>query len=125
MGLLHPESFQLKLKGFGAFAPRVIYIDVPANSELRGLQKGLTKFVAQWGLTQPNHKNRGFVPHVTIAFRDLRRSLFEDAWSRFKDREFNADTNIRHAYLLKHNGTHWQKFIKYEFDQAVPDNQGI
>ncbi len=110
------KPFQLGLKGFGCFAPRVIYIDVPDNSALNQLQKGIGSFVRKWNLSSSTRKNQGFVPHVTIAFRDLKRSLFDDAWGTFQDRQFDASITVESVHLLKHDGVRWQECVKYPFD---------
>ena len=36
---------------------------------------------------------RGFHPHITIAFRDLKKQVFHKAWEEFKDKKYNIDFN--------------------------------
>jgi len=105
------ESFDLELKGFGAFPPGVIYLEVPASTPLTGLfhmiRKSMQRFLhsanADW-------KNRGFTPHLTVAFRDLKKSDFREAWKEYRNRSFEACWEVDAVMLLKHTGKHWEEY---------------
>ena len=63
----------MTLDGFSAFAPHVIYIDVMKGDRLMNLQpKLLGHLEDQVGLVSKRDRNRSFVPHLTVAFRDLK-----------------------------------------------------
>lgn len=101
----------IELNGFGFFEPRVVYIDVVENKELFDFQKASTDMVRrELKLDNANYKNRGFRPHVTIGFRDLRKPQFYEARDYFKDREFRVEFQVRRAQLLRHDGARWEIF---------------
>ena len=102
------EEFPLELEGFSAFAPRVIYIHVPLSEALKRLQREVQVAMRRWNLSAATHGDRGFVPHVTIAFRDLRRARFDQAWSQYQNREFTANCTVKEVCLLRHDGKRWQ-----------------
>jgi 2'-5' RNA ligase len=110
------KSFTIQLKDYGAFPPRVIYIDVERNQALVEVQKELNKTCRQkLNLHNANYKDQGFHPHITLAFRDLRKAKFMEAWQDFKTMSFEAQFEVDKLSLLKHNGKHWEVFREFEW----------
>ena len=112
--VVNQEGFDLGLHGFGAFAPRVIFVDVVESRQLKVLQKALADFMRR-GLNvfDANYKDRGFHPHMTIAFRDLKKALFPQAWAEFEDRPYQATFAVNSIWLLKHDGKQWQPLHEF------------
>lgn len=108
------EPFSIQLKNFNCFEPRVIYVDVLQNTMLKELHTSL-KYFAQENLKLYNEVQdmRGFHPHVTIAFRDLKKNRFAGVWDQFKEREFDANFNARGFSLLKLE-KQWQPIHHFE-----------
>lgn len=103
-------AFKTQLEDFGAFSPRVIFADVKPNPELEELQKDMIRVGKRaLKLEGGDYKNRAFHPHITLAFRDLKKARFFEAWDDFKARSFKADFEVNKFYLMKHNGTLWQE----------------
>jgi len=101
------EGFEILLNGFGAFPPRVIYIHVEDNRQLQDLQKIVHKTTkAKWHI-YPKADSRAFRPHMTIAFRDLKKLYFFEAWREFEQRNYKASFIAANICLLKHNGKTW------------------
>jgi 2'-5' RNA ligase len=101
------ESMELVLEDFAAFPPRVIYLKVIENEALSKLQGAVQKNAkTDWHL-YPKADSRPFKPHMTIAFRDLSKPRFFEAWDEFQHRKFSARFNIHDLCLLKHNGKSW------------------
>ena len=95
-------GFNIELKNFNCFDPRVIYVDVLKNEKLEELHTNL-KYFAQNNLKLLNEVEdmRGFHPHVTIAFRDIRKNRFEEVWSQFKEKKYEAKFEFKGFSLLK------------------------
>lgn len=103
------KSFEIELKNFGCFEPRVIYIQVMENKELRTLQSALTRFCkTELNLFNANRLDQPYHPHLTVAFRDLKKALFPQAWAFVKDLDFQAQFSCQELVLLKHDGKVWQ-----------------
>jgi 2'-5' RNA ligase len=101
-------SFDLKLSNFNCFEPRVIFIDVIKNEKLELLQKNLHRFCKkELNLFNANYKEHAFHPHLTLAFRDLKKPEFVKAWIEFKERKFEATFAVNALTLLKHDGKKW------------------
>ncbi|MEO0760128.1 MAG: 2'-5' RNA ligase family protein [Cyanobacteria bacterium J06648_16] len=82
--------FSVQLQGFGAFPPRVIYIDVVKTPALDRLKADLSSHLAEQLGIHASDPDRPFCPHMTVAFRDLTRSAFRQAWPEFEQRSYQA-----------------------------------
>jgi 2'-5' RNA ligase len=98
----------ITLSGFGAFPPRVIYVNVEPTAELMSLQPALSRYVAATlTITDPRSRSRSFHPHLTIAFRDLKPAAFRRAWSEFEAKAIEFACEIPAITLLVHTGHQW------------------
>ena len=111
------QPFQLTLGDFGAFPPRVIYVHVKESYALITIQKEIHRNAAVNWHIYPQTNSRPFTPHMTIAFRDLKKSIFREAWKEFGQRKYNAEFTIGDLCLLKHNGKSWDISHKFAFNK--------
>ncbi|MEG4285923.1 2'-5' RNA ligase family protein [Microcoleus sp. A006_D1] len=101
-------SIPVTLSGFAAFAPRVIYADVVKSPELLEIHKDLMSYIeATLGIVDRLSQSRPFVPHMTVAFRDLTRENFQAAWLEFAGREIHFEFTASALTLLLHDGSRW------------------
>jgi 2'-5' RNA ligase len=113
-------SFKIELHNFSAFVPRVIFIDVVPNDILSQLSKELHRFCKrELNLFNASYKDQPFHPHLTLAFRDLKKPMFEKAWAEFQERKFAARFDVESIVLLKHNGKIWEVFKEFLFDPSA------
>jgi 2'-5' RNA ligase len=114
------EPFKLELKNFAAFAPRVIYVDVVKNDGLLALQKNLERFCKrEFQLFNANRLDQAYHPHLTLAFRDLKKEKFEEAWREFSERKYEKTFNCESIALLKHDGVRWNVFSYHYFQKVI------
>ena len=112
---LGQNSISIILDGYNAFAPRVIYIDVVQSPDLINLQFELMSYLeTNLGIVDEVGKSRGFTPHMTVAFKDLKKSKFKAAWSEFENKQLNFEFTASRLTLLKHENKKWN--ITEEFD---------
>lgn len=105
------SNFDITLNNFSRFGERVIFIDVEKNEVLNSLQKQLVRHVKQMlNLFNQDEDLRGFHPHITVAFRDLKKEQFKKAWQAYKEKEFKAAFNCASFALLKHDGKRWNVY---------------
>lgn len=108
---LHP--FEVKLSNYSCFEPRVIYVDVVESEGLYKAKEEVMELSRKiWKLQVPRDM-RGFHPHITIGFRDLKKPMFYKAWEQIKDKPFEASFDANALTLLKHNGKNWDEFQKF------------
>ena len=113
------SSFKIEWHNFNAFAPRVILINVISNNVLSLLSKELHRFCKrELNLFNASYKDQPFHPHLTLAFRDLKKPMFEKAWAEFQERKFSARFDVQSIVLLKHNGKIWEVFKEFLFDPS-------
>lgn len=110
------HKIDVELKNFSCFEPRVVFIDVVKNEELDQLQKTLVQHCKQrLQLFNQSDDMRGFHPHVTVAFRDLKKAQFFKVWEEYKDKEFKAKFTCSSISLLKQIDDKWEVFKEFEF----------
>jgi 2'-5' RNA ligase len=61
------------------------------------------------------YASRPFVPHMTVAFRDLTPDNFERAWSEFRDRKINFEFEANNLTLLAHDEQQWNVLSNFAF----------
>lgn len=107
---------EVRLNGFNCFAPRVIYVNVLASEQLRLLQSELHRFCkTELNLFNAQYREMPFHPHITLAFRDLKKDKFDKAWGEFKERNFSGDFIANKILLLKHDGKVWNPYSELDF----------
>ena len=107
------NSFEIDLNGFDAFAPRVVFVKPELSDTLRSLHKGVAH--AMRAYASPD--TRRFHAHMTIAFKDLRKSMFPGAYEYFKAIEYRRTFAVKDVALLMHVGSEWQVLRRYELDE--------
>ncbi|MDB9527831.1 2'-5' RNA ligase family protein [Oscillatoria sp. CS-180] len=107
----------ITLSGFGAFPPRVIYMDVQHTPELMTLQTELSSYLAETlNIVDPRSQTRPFRPHLTIAFRDLKPVSFRRAWPEFEHQEIHYTFKVQDLTLLRHTGQKWVSHQQFSLD---------
>jgi 2'-5' RNA ligase len=113
---------KIDLNGFSSFPPRVIFINVERSVELQNLQKGLERFFKrQLNLFNAKYKDLPFHPHLTLAFRDLKKPFYQKAWEEFEGKDYHASFLADKIALLKHSGSLWEVFREFDLNgKGVP-----
>jgi 2'-5' RNA ligase len=103
------SKFELKVRGYGAFKPRVIYLDVPEKQEAMVLRQKLLS------LLMPEMRGKKAKLHITLAARDMNIEMFLKAWEANIDQPFKASFVVDSVHLLKHDGAKWQFYQEFKF----------
>ena len=98
---------KIQLNNFSAFPPRVIYVGVEENIKLNNLQGDLKHFLLSKLEIKSDRPERRFHPHMTVAFRDLRKNTFPKAWTHFSELTYQRVFVARQIVLLQHSGARW------------------
>ena len=113
------EPIKVCLDNFSAFPPRVIFINVVKSEALDQLQKSIQRFCKkELNLFNANYKEQAFHPHLTLAFRDLKKPNFKKAWEEFEMKEYKAEFIADRIALLKHNGKIWEVFKEFNLESS-------
>lgn len=100
------KPFEVHLKGFNKFDQKVIFVDVVANPKLNALQKDLELYAHYYLGVVPNYQP--FHPHITVAFKDLKRPTFPKAWAYFSEQTYERTFVVNTLALFKYNGKAWE-----------------
>jgi 2'-5' RNA ligase len=110
------KPFTVAIENFAAFAPRVIYAYVVADEPLLGFQHRIARYVKQtFYLLHPNRYDLPWHPHITIAFRDLKKEIFPLAHTHFQNQKLNCTWVVKQAVLLKQNNKVWLPYMQFNF----------
>ena len=109
------KSFTVDLDGFGAFAPRVIFIKITDPGPVRAMHSRLKEVLMTELHFSPAEILKDVQPHITVATRDLTRETFSEAWPEFQKEEFRASFDVHSVFLLKHNGRNWDILEEFPF----------
>jgi 2'-5' RNA ligase len=101
------DTFEINLKGFSTFKPKVIFIDVEKHDALISLRKEFNNFILQKNKFPIEKDDRPFHPHVTLATRDLHKKAFNEAWNVFSEKKYAASWSVNGISLLRHNKKNW------------------
>ncbi len=107
-------AFEVELLGFNCFKPRVIFVDIVENQPLKELQHALFYHLKKRPGWEDTGENR-FHPHMTIAYRDLRHSIFPEAWAHFSKMEYQRKFQVAGLVLLEHVQRRWEVLEEYHF----------
>lgn len=110
------SSFSITLNNYSCFEPRVVFINVNEQTQLTELQKQVVNHVKKkLNLFNQSDDMRGFHPHVTVAFRDLKKPVFYKLWEEYKTKSFSENFICNSFSLLKHQGDEWVVLTKFIF----------
>lgn len=108
------RSLTVALNGFNCFAPRVVYVAVEENEPLQELQRKLFKHCKlHLNIFNANYRDKPFHPHITLAFRDLKKEKFESLWNELATKPFDANFVTNSITLLKHDGRQWIQYSSF------------
>lgn len=113
------KPFTVELDGFGAFAPRVLFIKIKEHQAVAGLHSRLRNvLLTKMEFPQGEIMNEVH-PHITLATRDLSRDSFGKAWTLFENRKFTGSFTVSSLFLLKHNGRNWEILREFTFTSSA------
>ncbi len=110
------DPLTVSLSGYSCFEPRVVFINVVEEKILFELQKKLVQHTkSKLQLFNQSESMRGFHPHITVAFRDLKKQQFYKVWEEYKSSSFEASFICDSVCLLKQIGERWEVYRTFQF----------
>ncbi|WP_316802775.1 2'-5' RNA ligase family protein [Pedobacter nototheniae] len=108
------DPFEQILKNFNGFAPHTVYIDVLQNAGIMNLQAQIKKELRPLALL-PDKDNFKFNPHLTIAFKDVKPTVFESITHEYREKQFKRTFVVNSFCVYKHLDKRWQPYKEFSF----------
>jgi 2'-5' RNA ligase len=109
------KPFTLDINGYGAFAPRVIFVKITQSEPVRALHLHLKEVLMTELHFNPGEIMKDVQPHISVATRDLTNESFSEAWPEFQTEEFITSFDVHSIFLMKHNGMNWDILEEFQF----------
>lgn len=107
-------AFHIRVCGYGAFVPRVVFINPIIPTDLIQLQSEMrTKIQEIIPDVLKKYEERTFHPHITVAHRDMNTDQFEMMWGYFENLKLDLEFTIDRFHILGHRSTGWE--VDHEF----------
>jgi len=107
----HP-AISIALRDFDVFPPRVIFVHVESNPRLMAFQNELERFTReQLGLGREDRFP--FHPHMTVAFKDLSRPKYREAWAYFSKQTYRRTFTACALSLLRNGPGGWTEVRRF------------
>lgn len=103
------KNIPVKLNGFSYFEKKVIYISIERNNELLRLKKHIDDKILIKHKVKTADLN--FIPHITIASKDLTEENFILSREYFKYIEYKRIFKVKRIVVFKLEGSGWKNFI--------------
>ncbi|HLF63111.1 MAG TPA: 2'-5' RNA ligase family protein [Saprospiraceae bacterium] len=100
------SGVQLALDGFDVFGKRVIFVHVKPNRALTDIVDRTSRVLRHNGFAIKEER-REYHPHVTIAFKDLKPMMFNQAWSYLSTIKLKHIFTVQSLALLCHRDGRW------------------
>ncbi len=109
------QAPEVELKDFSTFGDRVIFVDVVPSEALDDIHFALNTAMEEYFSVPFKFKDETFHGHMTVAFKDLKKSIFPEAWAHYRSLEYRRTFKAGRLTLLKHNGKCWDIYKEFEF----------
>ena len=110
------NTFQIAVKDFAAFKPKVIFAEVVKSEMLNALYQSFADFIISQNKFPIKKDDRPFHPHVTLATRDLYKKAFQETWKIFSKKKYGALWIVNGISLLRHNKKNWDVIFTSHFE---------
>ncbi|MCA8830045.1 2'-5' RNA ligase family protein [Hymenobacter pini] len=110
----------VQLRDFAWFQQRTLYVHVQQTPGLLALHQQFYQLCAQELPAVPQPARR-FVPHVTLATRDIPPHQVPALQELFAHRRFAADMELHELVLFRHTGQQWLAEVLFQLAPASTD----
>jgi 2'-5' RNA ligase len=117
--------FFLQLTGIGHFGRRNIHQQVAPAESLLHLQTTLRGFCKRTLHLVEELSDRNFQPHLTLAYKDLKPSHFEELLAFAQKHAVSGEFLVDKAYLLKKVEGRWKVIAPIVFGSSTEDSSPI
>lgn len=96
---------------FGSFIESVIYVGLQRSPALNKMQRDIVDNLETAGCLVPAQRNNQYLPHITLAHRDLDNLRFPAVWSHISGKRLHDSFAIERLVIYKHEEGRWLEYI--------------
>lgn len=111
---LDNNSIDIHLDGFQNFDHRTLFVDIAKNEALERFCKAVKQLFNQQKIIPQRVEKHFFVPHITIANKDLKKKDFKLALLEFKQRDYQRKFLLNEMVILRFEDRKWELYKKIE-----------
>jgi len=108
------SPFTQVLKNFSSFPPHTVFIDVEHSDGIMNLQAEINKALKSLPFLEKTSQPK-FNPHLTVAFKDVKLTVFPLIMDEYKERKFKRSFEVSGFSVYKHIDKRWQPFKECAF----------
>ncbi|UZD21729.1 2'-5' RNA ligase family protein [Algoriphagus halophytocola] len=109
------HSMKIQVDGVETFGQRVIFLGIAADADLISFQQELKLYCKRELNLVDELSDRNFHPHMTIAFKDLKKNNFQQVLDFAKAKAIQGVFEAQHLCLLKRESGRWTVYQKIDF----------
>jgi len=113
------KPLRLKSMNFGSFINSVVYINLEKNAELMELQEWLANTLESQSCLTSAQRNNDYVPHITLAHRDLDPTQFAEVWEYINQYPLNESFAVEKLVAFNHDGAKWVEYLSFPLDMEM------
>lgn len=117
------KPFMQKLENFDEFNSQVVCIKALKSAALNDLRQSIVSVFRKHRIDpKETSGSLPYLPHITIAYRDVLPEVFPLIWEEYKNRKFKKRFLIDRFTLLKHDNQRWnvhEEFMLSGIDQPL------
>lgn len=113
------KPLQLKADGLGSFIHSVVYVKVQEAPELKELQQTISGILECKRCLNPAQRNNDYIPHLTLAHRDLEQKRFDEVWEFASQFELMDAFRILKLQIYKYDENGWTEFHAIPLDPVL------
>ncbi len=111
--------FHIRVSGYSAFMPRVIFMNPILPPELLLLQTEMRNKIRE---LMPDvlkkYQDRTFDPHITLAHRDVNPDQFNLMWKHYQHLHLDLEFQVNTFHVLGHRTDGWAIEKEYIFNHT-------
>ena len=104
-------NIHITLENFQKFESRTLFVDVAKNNRFESWCKQLKLLFNQEKIIKQRVEKHFFVPHITIANKDLKKRDFKTAWKELKERKYLRSFELNKLIVLELQSQKWIQII--------------
>jgi 2'-5' RNA ligase len=110
------SPFKMKLRNYGSFRPRVVFINPIISPELQELYEIWDQALrSKMPHVFDTYPIRPYHPHITLAHKDVSPEQFQRMWNFYSRKEYHASFDVSGFSILEHKDHGWKVENVYPF----------